>query len=291
MRRNLTAGEKEFSPDVNLLRYLQRIKRFPTLSCEEEYALAREYARTKDKRISARLINSHLRLVVKAVSAFRGYGLSTAELIAEGNMGLVRAVEKFDPNKGVRFSTYALCWVRAAVQKYVLSSWSLVKLGTTSAQKKIFFNLRKAKNKLNLNDDREMDFEVIRKLAMSFNVSEREIVSMNGRLSSHDASLNAPIGAFDREGEELQDFVVDASLNQEEKFLRAEISVKRKKMFSQALNALNPREKDILFKRRLSEKAATLEDLSKTYDISKERVRQIELNSIKKMRKAIDVFL
>ena len=279
----------DFSPEVNLSRYLQNIKRFPVLSPEEEYELAKEYVRTHDAKISYRLVTSHLRLVVKVVSKFRGYGLPTAEMISEGNIGLLYAVDKFDPDKGFRFSTYALWWIRAAVQKYVLNSWSLVKIGTTAAQKKLFFNLRKMKNRLNLTDDREMSPEIIGNIARTLDVSAQEVTDMNTRLRAHDGSLNIRVDAATENGAELLDFIADSKPNQEEKFGRTEVFNYRKKLFTRALDCLNPREKDILFKRRLREKSVTLDDLSKSYAISKERVRQIELNSIRKIRKAVEV--
>lgn len=279
----------DFSPEVNLSRYLQNIKRFPVLSPEEEYELAKEYVRTHDAKISYRLVTSHLRLVVKVVSKFRGYGLPTAEMISEGNIGLLYAVDRFDPDKGFRFSTYALWWIRAAVQKYVLNSWSLVKIGTTAAQKKLFFNLRKMKNRLNLTDDREMSPEIIGNIARTLDVSAQEVTDMNTRLRAHDGSLNIRVDAATENGAELLDFIADSKPNQEEKFGRTEVFNYRKKLFNRALDCLNPREKDILFKRRLREKSVTLDDLSKSYAISKERVRQIELNSIRKIRKAVEV--
>lgn len=289
MDNRLELSGEEFSPEINLSRYLQHIKQFPILSYEEEYNLAKEYVKTRDAKISYRLITSHLRLVVKVVSKFRGYGLPVAEMISEGNIGLLYAVDRFDPDKGFRFSTYALWWIKASVQKYVLTSWSLVKIGTTSAQKKLFFNLRKVKNRLNLTDDREMSQDVIKSIAGTLDVSTQEVLDMNTRLKSHDGSLNALVDNSADNGIELLDFIADTKPNQEERLARAEIFNYRKRLFTQALECLNPREKDILFKRRLSDKTITLDDLSKSYSISKERVRQIELNSIKKIRKAVEV--
>ena len=289
MENQVSFDGLDFSPEINLSRYLQNIKQFPILSQEEEYNLAKEYVRTRDAKISYRLVTSHLRLVVKVVSKFRGYGLPVAEMISEGNIGLLYAVDKFDPDKGVRFSTYALWWIRAAVQKYVLNSWSLVKIGTTAAQKKLFFNLRKVKNRLNLTDDREMSQDVIRNIASSLDVSVQEVTDMNTRLKSHDGSLNVLVDSSSDNGSELLDFIADTKPNQEEWLSRTETLNYRKKLFNQALGCLNPREKDILFKRRLYEKSITLDDLSKSYAISKERVRKIELNSIRKIRKAVEV--
>ena len=278
---------EEFSPEVNLTRYLQNIRRFPILSPEEEYALAKDYVKTKDSKISYKLITSHLRLVVKVVSKFKGYGLPMAEMISEGNVGLMYAVDKFDPDKGFRFSTYALWWIKAAVQKYVLSSWSLVKIGTTAAQKKLFFNLRKMKNQFNLMDDREMSHEVLESIAKALDVSIQDVTDMNMRLKSHDGSLNVQFDNDTESGGELLDLIADNKPNQEEVISRNEIMGQRRVLFNEAWKCLNQREKDILFKRRLCEKSITLEDLSKHYSISKERVRQIELNSIRKIRNNI----
>lgn len=278
---------EDFSPEINLARYLQNIRRFPILSPEEEYRLASEYVKTRDAKVSYVLVTSHLRLVVKVVSKFKGYGLPTAEMISEGNIGLLYAVDKFDPEKGFRFSTYALWWIRAAVQKYVLNSWSLVKIGTTAAQKKLFFNLRKMKNRLNLTDDRELSHDVLKNIAATLDVSVQDVTDMNMRLKSHDGSLNVTVDSSSESGSELLDFIADSKPNQEEVLSRSEILNRRRHQFVKALECLNPREKDILFKRRLSEKAITLDDLSKYYAISKERVRQIELNSIRKIRNNI----
>ena len=279
----------DFSPECNLTRYLQSIRKFPILEQDEEYQLAVLYQKTRDQNIAYKLITSHLRLVVKVVSKFKGYGLPISEMISEGNIGLLYAIEKFEPEKGFRFSTYALWWIKASVQKYILNSWSLVKLGTTAAQKKLFFNLRKIKNKLNLNDDREMSETVLKEIAKSLHVSVQDVTDMNMRLQSHDGSLNIVLNDSADGGAEWMDFISDTKPNQEEILATTETMRYRRKMFNEALGVLNAREKDILFKRRLSEHAATLDDLSKTYRISKERVRQIELNSIRKISKAVGV--
>lgn len=279
----------DFSPEINMARYLQKIRTYPILSQEEEYNLAVKYKQTKDQEFAKSLVNSHLRLVVKVVSKYRGYGLSVAEMISEGNIGLLYAIEKFEPEKGFRFSTYALWWIKASVQKYILNSWSLVKIGTTAAQKKLFFNLRKIKNKLNLNDDRDLTSDVLNKIAGSLDVSVQEVKDMNTRLKSHDGSLNTIIDASGDNGAEWMDFIADSKPNQEDVLAYSETMKYRKKLFLQALVVLNKREKDILYKRRLADKAITLDDLSKFYGISKERVRQIELNSIKKIKKAVDL--
>lgn len=287
MNKDFTLNGLDFSPEINLARYLQSIRKFPILTPENEYDLAVKYKATHDPKIAQQLINSHLRLVVKVVSKYKGYGLPVSEMISEGNIGLLYAINKFEPEKGFRFSTYALWWIKASIQKYILNSWSLVKIGTTAAQKKLFFNLRKIKNRLNLMDDRELSHDVLGGIAASLDVSVQEVTDMNMRLKAHDGSLNAVIDSSSDNGSEWIDFISDSKPNQEEKLAYSETMAYRKRLFNQALGCLNPREKDILFKRRLVDKSVTLDDLSKTYDISKERVRQIELNSIKKIRKAI----
>lgn len=287
MNKDFTLNGLDFSPEINLARYLQSIRKFPILTPENEYDLAVKYKATHDPEIAQQLINSHLRLVVKVVSKYKGYGLPVSEMISEGNIGLLYAINKFEPEKGFRFSTYALWWIKASIQKYILNSWSLVKIGTTAAQKKLFFNLRKIKNRLNLMDDRELSHDVLGGIAASLDVSVQEVTDMNMRLKAHDGSLNAVIDSSSDNGSEWIDFISDSKPNQEEKLAYSETMAYRKRLFNQALGCLNPREKDILFKRRLVDKSVTLDDLSKTYDISKERVRQIELNSIKKIRKAI----
>ena len=280
----------DFSPDTNLSRYLQNIRKYPLLSQEEEYELAVKYKQTQDKDIAYKLITSHLRLVIKVVSKYKGYGLPINEMISEGNIGLLYAINKFEPDKGFRFSTYALWWIKAAVQKYILNSWSLVKLGTTAAQKKLFFNLRKIKNSLNLTDDRELSDKIIRDIADSLDVSAQEVTDMNTRLKAHDGSLNIVIDNQNSDGgAEWIDFIYDTKPNQEEQLAYRETMNYRRKLFNRAITVLNPREKDILYKRRLSEENITLDDLSRTYRISKERVRQIELNSIRKIAKAVEL--
>lgn len=282
-----TLNGLDFSPELNLARYLQNIRKYPILDQEEEFLLAKAYMETRDEKIAYKLITSHLRLVVKVVSKYRGYGLPVGEMISEGNIGLLYAIDKFDPDKGFRFSTYALWWIKASVQKYILNSWSLVKIGTTAAQKKLFFNLRKVKNKLNLVEDREMSSPVLALIADSLDVSIQDVTDMNSRLSAHDGSLNATIDSSSETGSEWMDFIADKKPNQEEIFASSEVYCYRRKLFKQALSCLNEREKDILCKRRLTENVMTLDDLSRVYNISKERVRQIELNSIRKLQKAV----
>ncbi len=281
----------DFSPELNMVRYMQKIRKYPILSQDEEYDLAVKYQQTKNQEIAKILVTSHLRLVVKVVSKYRGYGLSMAEMISEGNIGLLYAIEKFEPEKGFRFSTYALWWIKAAIQKYILNSWSLVKIGTTSAQKKLFFNLRKIKNKLKLNDDRDMSNDVLENIAKSLDVSVQDVKDMNTRLKAHDGSLNSIIDNSTDSGAEWMDFIADAKPSQEDALAYSETMKYRRDLFNKALVCLNKREKDILFKRRLSDKAVTLDELSKTYAISKERVRQIELNSIRKITKNIEKYI
>ena len=288
MNSNIELNNAQFSEQSGTTKYLQSMKKFPILSAEDEYKLAKEYFINKDEKLAQQLITSHLRLVAKVVKKYKGYGLPTDEMISEGSIGLLVALKKFDPDKGFRFSTYALWWIKAYVQKYILNSWSLVKLGTTSAQKKLFFNLRKIKNQINLIDDINMDDNTINQIATSLSVKQSEIKEMNSRMASHDTSLNVILNSNSSDdGTEFIDLLADKTPNQEETFINKQTYAYRKKLFHNALDVLNVREKDILFKRRLYETPQTLEDLSNVYHISKERVRQIELNAIKKIRNNI----
>lgn len=287
MNSNIELNSIKFSEQLNATKYLQRMKQFPILSAEEEYDLTKKYFLNKDERIANKIITSHLRLVVKIVKGYRGYGLPADEMISEGSLGLLVALKKFNPDKGFRFSTYALWWIKAYVQKYILNSWSLVKIGTTAAQKKLFFNLRKIKNQLNLMDDKNLDDNTIKKIASSLSVKPIELKEMNDRISFHDRSLNIILNTDSGDGIEFMDLIADKTPNQEELFANRETYIYRKELFNKAINILNPREKDILFKRRLSYSPDTLEELSGVYHISKERVRQIELNSIRKLRNNI----
>ena len=287
MNSNIELNSIKFSEQLNATKYLQRMKQFPILSAEEEYDLTKKYFLNKDERIANKIITSHLRLVVKIVKGYRGYGLPADEMISEGSLGLLVALKKFNPDKGFRFSTYALWRIKAYEQKYILNTWSLVKIGTTAAQKKLFFNLRKIKNQLNLMDDKNLDDNTIKKIASSLSVKPIELKEMNDRISFHDRSLNIILNNDSEDGIEFMDLIADKTPNQEELFANRETYIYRKELFNKAINILNPREKDILFKRRLSYSPDTLEELSGVYHISKERVRQIELNSIRKLKNNI----
>ncbi|MFV0626920.1 MAG: RNA polymerase factor sigma-32 [Alphaproteobacteria bacterium] len=280
-------NEMDFSPETNLFRYLQAVAAYPILSAEEELLLTTTYMRTKDPRVARKIITAYMKLVVKIVYQYKGYKLPMSEMISEGNIGLINALNKFDPTRGYRFSTYAMWWVKAYVQKYVINSWSMVKVGTTSAQKKLFFNLRKMKNNLNVVSDRSLSDNVIEEIATSLGVSVQDVKDMNQRMSSKDSSLNYVISSSEDSHKELIDLIADKKPNQEDVYANYEVMSKRKKLFNEAVKILNSREKDILFKRRLSEDVSTLDDLSKIYNISKERVRQIELGSIKKIQKIV----
>ena len=269
----------------NLARYLQEIRRFPMLAPEEEFMLAKRWREHEDTEAAHKLVTSHLRLVAKIAMGYRGYGLPLNELISEGNVGMMQAVKRFDPDRGFRLATYAMWWIRAAIQEYILHSWSLVKIGTTAAQKKLFFNLRKLKGQLQAIEEGDMSPETVAKIATELDVPEADVVSMNRRLASPDHSLNAPLRA---EGEgEWQDWLVDDREDQETALADREELGKRRKLLSKAMGALNERERHILTERRLREEPTTLEDLSQHYNISRERVRQIEVRAFEKLQKAI----
>jgi RNA polymerase sigma-32 factor len=269
----------------NLARYLQEIRRFPMLAPEEEFMLAKRWREHEDTEAAHKLVTSHLRLVAKIAMGYRGYGLPLNELISEGNVGMMQAVKRFDPDRGFRLATYAMWWIRAAIQEYILHSWSLVKIGTTAAQKKLFFNLRKLKGQLQAIEEGDMTPETVAKIATELDVPEADVVSMNRRLASPDHSLNAPLRA---EGEgEWQDWLVDDRDDQETELADREELGKRRKLLSKAMGALNERERHILTERRLREEPTTLEDLSQQYNISRERVRQIEVRAFEKLQKAI----
>ncbi len=273
------------TPESSLSGYLREIRKFPMLEPEQEFRLAKSWREDGDVDAAHELVTSHLRLVAKIAMGYRGYGLPLAELISEGNVGLMQAVKRFDPDKGFRLATYAMWWIRAAIQEYILHSWSLVKMGTTAAQKKLFFNLRKLKGQLQAIDDGDLPPETVTEIAKRLAVPEQDVVSMNRRLSSPDHSLNAPL-QIDGDGE-WQDWLVDESDNQEETLGDREELETRRAMLSEAMEALNERERHILVERRLSENPKTLEDLSQEYGISRERVRQIEVRAFEKLQKAV----
>ena len=273
------------SSEGSLSFYLQEIKRFPILTAEEEYMLAKRYKEHGDAEAAHKLVTSHLRLVAKIAMGYRGYGLPVTDLISEGNVGFMQAVKKFDPEKGFRLATYAMWWIRAQIQEYVLHSWSLVKIGTTAAQKKLFFNLRKLKNQLGSIDDGSLSPENVREIANRLNVKEAEVKDMEGRLFSGDQSLNVQIGH--EANTEWQDMIVDDSEAQDKVFEKKDEYLHRKKLFNEALKILNPREKEIVKLRRLRDKPKKLEELSQQFNISRERVRQIEEKAIEKLQKEI----
>lgn len=272
-------------PSTNLSRYLSQIRKFPILEAEEEFILAKNWTEREDTEAAHKLVTSHLRLVAKIAMGYRGYGLPLGDLISEGNVGLMQAVKRFDPDKGFRLSTYAMWWIKASIQEYILRTWSLVKIGTTAAQKKLFFNLRKIKGQLQAIDEGDLSPENVQKISERLNVSETEVVSMNRRLSGPDNSLNAPLAA---EGDgEWQDWLVDKSANQEEVLGEVEELAERRKLLANSLTGLNERERYIFVERRLTENPKTLEKLSEEYNISRERVRQIEVRAFEKVQKSI----
>ncbi|WP_199261788.1 RNA polymerase sigma factor RpoH [Paracoccus binzhouensis] len=276
------------SPEQGLNRYLQEIRKFPLLEPEEEYMLAKRWADHEDPEAAQKLVTSHLRLAAKIAMGYRGYGLPQAEVISEANVGLMQAVKRFDPEKGFRLATYAMWWIRASIQEYILRSWSLVKMGTTSAQKKLFFNLRKAKSKLGALEEGDLRPENVAQIANDLNVSEQEVIDMNRRLSGGDASLNATVGSGDGESTaQWQDWLEDEDANQAEAFAEADELSARREMLIAAMDVLNDREKDILMERRLRDDPMTLEDLSTRYDVSRERIRQIEVRAFEKLQNRI----
>ena len=273
------------APEGNLTRYLQEIRKYPMLGPQEEYVLAQRYRETGDANAAHRLVTSHLRLVAKIAMGYRGYGLPLGELIGEGNVGMMQAVRRFDADRGFRLATYAMWWIRAAIQEYILHSWSLVKIGTTAAQKKLFFNLRKLKGQMQAIDEGDLSPEHVRSIAETLDVPEADVVSMNQRLSSPDHSLNAPL-RVDGEGE-WQDWLVDERDDQETELADRQELGARRHLLAQALTGLNQRERDILTQRRLREDPVTLEDLSQHYGISRERVHQIEVRAFEKLQKSM----
>jgi len=273
------------APDGSLSRYLMEIRKFPMLEAGEEYLLAKRYQESEDSASAHRLVTSHLRLVAKIAMGYRGYGLPLGELISEGNVGMMQAVRRFDPDRGFRLATYAMWWIRASIQEYILHSWSLVKIGTTAAQKKLFFNLRKLKGQMQAIEDGDLSPENVRLIAEKLAVPEDDVVSMNRRLTSPDHSLNAPL-RVDGEGE-WQDHLVDERDDQETELAEREELGSRRTMLAAAMKCLNERERHILTQRRLLENPVTLEELSQLYGISRERIRQIEVRAFEKLQKAM----
>ncbi len=270
---------------LGLSKYLEEIRKFPMLEPGEEYMLAKRWQQHADADAAEKLVTSHLRLVARIAMGYRGYGLPIGEVISEGNVGLMQAVKRFEPDKGFRLATYAMWWIRASIQEYILRSWSLVKMGTTAAQKKLFFNLRRAKSQLQALEEGDLKPEHVKKIATKLGVSEEDVVSMNRRLGG-DASLNAPVRA-DAEAGEWQDWLVDDAPSQEERLVENEELSRRRSYLANAMSVLNDRERQIFEARRLREEPATLEDLSSEFGVSRERIRQIEVRAFEKVQKAV----
>ena len=270
------------SNEGGLSAYLSQIKKFPMLEAEEEYMLAKNWKSTGNIKSAEKLVTSHLRLVAKIAMGYRGYGLPLNEIISEGNVGLMQAVKKFEPDKGFRLATYAMWWIKASIQEYILRSWSLVKIGTTTAQKKLFFNLKKLKNQIAPKSEGDLRKEHVSEIASKLDVNEDEVVSMNRRLAGKEHSLNAPVG---EDGDQWQDWVVDKEMDQELNFAQKEELDQRKDLLKDSIKILNDREKEILYSRRLTDEPSTLEDLSKKFKISRERIRQIENKAFEKLQK------
>lgn len=274
------------SGSLGLSRYLEEIRKFPMLEPNEEYMLAKRWQEHGDSDAAERLVTSHLRLVAKIAMGYRGYGLPIGEVVSEGNVGLMQAVKRFDPDKGFRLATYAMWWIRASIQEYILRSWSLVKMGTTAAQKKLFFNLRRAKSQLQALEEGDLKPEHVTKIAKKLGVTEEDVVSMNRRLSG-DSSLNAPVRASESESSEWQDWLVDEAPSQEERLVEDEELAMRKSYLKSAMAVLNDRERRVFEARRLAEEPATLEQLSEEFGVSRERIRQIEVRAFEKVQKAV----
>ncbi|HSF90950.1 MAG TPA: RNA polymerase sigma factor RpoH [Paracoccaceae bacterium] len=272
------------SPEQGLSRYMQEIRKFPMLEPEEEYMLAKAWVDHQDSESAHKMVTSHLRLAAKLAMGYRGYGLPTAEVISEANVGLMQAVKRFDPEKGFRLATYAMWWIRASIQEYILRSWSLVKMGTTSAQKKLFFNLRKAKTKIGALEEGDLRPENVARIATELNVTEEEVISMNRRLSGGDASLNAQIKTDGEGAAEWQDWLEDESADQAADYAEADEMSQRRELLIAAMGELNEREQHILTERRLKDNPQTLEELSQVYDVSRERIRQIEVRAFEKLQ-------
>ena len=285
MLKSLKTNISKSLEENGLSKFLREIRKFPILTLEDEVKLANDWVKNRDSNAAHRLVNSHLRLVVKIAMGYRGYGIALNELISEGNVGMIQSLERYDPSKGFRLSTYAMWWIRASIQEYILHSWSLVKIGTTAAQKKLFFNLRSLKGKLKAVDDGDLQPELVTEIADRLDVSELDVVDMNRRMSGHDHSLNSPLS--EENGGEWINWLVDDAKSHETEIIDKDELFKRKQMLTKGLKDLNERERQILVKRRLSEDPLTLEQLSKSYGISRERVRQVEVRAFEKLRKVV----
>ena len=283
-KREMHSNVPVMAGEGSLSHYLRQIKKFPMLEAKEEYMLAKSWRDRGDIRAAQKLVTSHLRLVAKIAMGYKGYGLPVSELVSEGNIGLMQAVKKFDPEKGFRLATYAMWWIKASIQEYVLRSWSLVKMGTTTAQKKLFFNLKKLKNQIAPMSEGDLKKEHVKEISKRLNVKEEEVVSMNRRLAGQEKSLNAKIGEGD---DEWLDWISDSSLDQELRISQNQEMKEKKELMNKAIAILNEREKEILTARRLSEETVTLDKLSKKYKISRERVRQIETKAFEKLQTAM----
>ena len=282
MSRTFNNNLPALSNEGGLSAYLEQIKKFPMLAAEEEYMLAKNWKTTGNVKAAEKLVTSHLRLVAKIAMGYKGYGLPVNEMISEGNVGLMQAVKKFEPEKGFRLATYAMWWIKASIQEYILRSWSLVKIGTTTAQKKLFFNLKKIKNQIAPQAEGDLRDEHVSEISNKLDVSKEEVISMNRRLSGKEFSLNTQVG---EDGDEWQDWLVDKELDHDLKFAHQEEMEQRKDLLKNSIKVLNDREKEILYSRRLNDDPTTLEDLSKKYKISRERVRQIENKAFEKLQK------
>lgn len=288
MSKSKTAALPALNGEQSLNRYLAEIRKFPVLTAEQEYMLAKRYQEHEDPEAAAQLVSSHLRLVAKIAMGYRGYGLPVADLISEGNVGLMQGVKKFEPDRGFRLATYAMWWIKASMQEFILRSWSLVKMGTTAAQKKLFFNLRRMKKQLEAYEDSDLSPEDVTKIATDLGVPEQEVINMNRRMMmGGDGSLNTPMRGGEEGSGEWQDWLADDRPLQDETVAEAEESQMRMEMLSEAMNSLNERERHILTERRLTEKPQTLEELSQAYDVSRERIRQIEVRAFEKLQKAM----
>ena len=285
MLKKIKSNLSKALDENGLSKFLSEIRKFPILSSDEEMSLANKWVKSRDTDAAHRLVNSHLRLVVKIAMGFRGYGIPLNELISEGNVGMIQSLERYDPTKGFRLSTYAMWWIRASIQEYILHSWSLVKIGTTAAQKKLFFNLRSLKGKLKAVEDGDLQPELVTEIADRLDVSELDVIDMNRRMSGHDHSLNSPLS--EENGGEWINWLVDEAGSHENDIINRDELLKRKEMLSKGLKDLNERERQILMKRRLTDDPLTLEELSKSYGISRERVRQVEVRAFEKLRKVV----